>query len=249
VESFDAQGRPFNRSLAPRGDYRVAADARLNQNPDGSWTGLWVNEVHTVEEFEGWALGDPEFEFYLQNADTRQVLVCAGNESIEPYRFNMDATNYYADFLIAAENEIPEGTNRVVAMYEDDDGVCQIKDDKDYVKLTSDALTNSFDAYKAVKQKQWQTSNFVVHVFNAIIAFKAIASGNDEFVGVSAGLGDITDTPQTFQLKDQNRQNKGWVVLQRKTGFAQYAARRKRRMMKERGPPSCGPRSVACRGR
>jgi|GEM_PF-6195113 len=224
AESFDETGRAYG-SVA--GGMRSSASIavagvqpRLGMNPDGSWTGLWVNEVHTSQEYEPWTKGDPEFEMHLENATTRAKAVCAEEDSsIEPYRFNMDGTNYYNAFLIADETELPQGQPFSIYLYEDDDTRCVVKDDKDYPKLAADALSNAYSAYKALKSKEWENGQWIVKIANAYVAFKSIITGNDEFAGMTAGLSDIGTTPQTFQLKDQNMNNIGWVNLQWKSDF------------------------------
>lgn len=224
AESFDANGRAYGRAAAGNGlRTNVAVSGvgpRLGMNPDGSWTGLWVNEVHTSQEYEPWTKGDPEFEMHLDNATTRERRVCAEEDnSIEPYRFNMDGTNYYNAFLIADETELPQGQPFTIYLYEDDDTRCVVKDDKDYPKLIADVLTNSASVYKALKSKEWVNGEWVVKAYNAGVAFKSLITGNDEFAGMTAGLSDVGTTPQTFQLKDQNANNIGWVSLQWKTDF------------------------------
>jgi hypothetical protein len=220
AESFEANGLPVGKSLSAN---RIGMGGpNLNMNPDGSWTGLWVMEVHTSQEYEPWTKGDPEFEMTMENANTRGKIVCADEDmSIEPYRFNMDGTNYYNDFLIAAENEMPVGEPFTIFLYEDDDTRCVVKDDKDYAKLAADALQNAYSAYKAIKARQFENGQFIVKIYNAYVAFKSIVTGNDEFAGMTAGISDVGPTATTFQLKDQNMNNVGWVSLQYRTGFAQ----------------------------
>jgi hypothetical protein len=223
AESFDQNGRAYGRTATGGVSANLSAAGvgpRLGMNPDGSWTGLWVNEVHTSQEYEPWTKGDPEFEMHLDNATTRERRVCAEEDSsIEPYRFNMDGTNYYNAFLIADETELPQGQPFTIYLYEDDDTRCVVKDDKDYAKLAADALTNAYSAYKSLKAKEWENGQWIVKIANSYVAIKSIITGNDEFAGMTAGLSDIGTTPQTFQLKDQNTNNIGWVSLQWKTDF------------------------------
>jgi hypothetical protein len=222
AESFDEQGNAYGarRNGANLAVSVAGTGATFGMNPDGSWTGLWVNEVHTSQDYEPWTKGSPEFEMYLDNASTRERKVCAEEDySIEPYRFNMDGTNYYSPFLIADETEMPQGAPFTIYLYEDDDTRCVVKDDKDYPKLVADVLSNAASVYKALKAKEWENGQWVVKAYNAYVAFKSIITGNDEFAGATAGLSDVGTTPQTFQLKDQNQNNIGWVSLQWKSDF------------------------------
>lgn len=220
AESFDEQGNAWGARRTGSVNAAIAATGgpRKGMNPDGTWTGLWVNEVHTSQEYEPWTRGDPEFEMHLDNATTRERRVCAEEDnSIEPYRFNMNSTNYYNPFLIADDTELPQGEPFTIYLYEDDDTRCVVKDDKDYPKLIADALSNSASVYKALKAKQWENGQWVVKAYNAYVAIRSIITGNDEFAGVTAGLSDVGTTPQTFQLKDANMNNVGWVSLQWKS--------------------------------
>jgi hypothetical protein len=218
AEGFDAQGQPYGTT---RANFSRAGGPSFHHDPYATqFTGLWANEVHTSGDFEGWASGAPEFEFWVLVAETRAPLTCAGESSVEPYRFNMDDTNYYNTFLIAADNELPEGVNRVVAMYEDDDERCKLKQGKDHVKLAIDALVAGNDAYKAIKHKESENYQWIVKVWNFAVAAHSFLTGGDEFVGVSSTTTDVTSTPTTVQLKDINMNNKGWAVLQWKSDSA-----------------------------
>ncbi|HEX8394264.1 MAG TPA: hypothetical protein VF665_18110, partial [Longimicrobium sp.] len=185
AEGFDAQGKAHG---IIRANFSRAATGAPSYNHDpyaAQFTGLWANEVHTSSDFESWASGSPEFEFWVVEAETRNPLTCVGESSVEPNRFNMDGTNYYTTFLIAADNELPQGVNRAVAMYEDDDERCVLKTGKDYVKLTVDALTAGNAAHKAIKHKEPGDYGWIVKVWNFALAASRLWGGGDEFVGVS----------------------------------------------------------------
>ncbi|HST63271.1 MAG TPA: hypothetical protein VLK84_31460, partial [Longimicrobium sp.] len=119
--------------------------------------------------------------------------------------------------LLAQEGELPQGAPVVIAMYEDDDEDCVIKDDKDFVKLATDALTNAYGAYKGVTSKEWYNGAWIMQLSAAYTAFKSWALGNDEFVGVSAGLDNIDSIDRHFFLKNENGSNQGVMRLQWKT--------------------------------
>ncbi|HLL46807.1 MAG TPA: hypothetical protein VK399_08850 [Longimicrobiaceae bacterium] len=224
AESFDAQGKPWDRDLATGPNASINAQGprfNLNTTP---FTGIWINEVHVGHDYEGWGQGNPEFEFYYENASTRQPIVCITEfRSVEPYHFNMDGTSYTGrPFLLAADNEVPEGVPTVISMWEDDTEPCVLKPAGkiDYVKRATDALNNAYSAYKGIKEKGWNDSQVIVLVYNTAIAFKAFFTEGDEFVGVSAGLDNIDGTARVFQLKNTNMTNTGWISLQWKTDVA-----------------------------
>lgn len=74
AEGFDEAGAPNHKRT---GQPRSYAGVSFSHTTDGTpWTGLWVNEVHTSSDFEGWALGNAEFELYLQTP-TRAKSWCA----------------------------------------------------------------------------------------------------------------------------------------------------------------------------
>jgi hypothetical protein len=103
--------------------------------------------------------------------------------------------------------------------YEDDDTECVIKDDKDYLKLTLDALKNANSAYKAFQEKQYGEA--AIYFYHAAVALKSIISGNDEYVGSVSSLNGapIDGTERTFLIKDNAQQDKGNLRLQWTTRY------------------------------
>jgi hypothetical protein len=218
AESFDERGRPLKSSAAPVGLGEVRPGAQSLTAPT-TWTGVWINEVHVGDLHEPWTRGSPEFEMHLDNAtaDPRTTLVCAEEDlSVEPYRWDMDGEDYYNPFLMAQESEIPPNAGLVIHMWEDDDTRCVLKvyNASDYVRLTTDYLKAIADIYKGVLKKNFVNGRWVMKVFNAYIAARALINGGDDFVGVAAGLQRIDEIPKTFVLKDQNGTNQGTIEVQ-----------------------------------
>jgi hypothetical protein len=215
TESFDAQGEPLARD-------RARSSPSFSHSTTGSmFTGLWVNHINVGHDYEDWTRGSPEFEFWLINSQTRGTITCAEEDySVEPYRFNMDGTSYSNDFLLAAEYEMPQGVPLSIAMYEDDDTRCVIKDDKDYIKLATDAFTNAYGAYKALTSKEWVNGQWIMQVSHAYMAFASIVKSNDEFVGVATGTENIDGTERVFTLANDQMMKTGTVYLQWKTDTA-----------------------------
>ncbi len=214
AESFDEEGLAYSRHLA-----------KSANSPAAAWmTGLWINELHTnASQYEPWTKGSPEFEIHLEQADSdpRVSLSCSDEDlAVEPFRWDMNGDNYYAPFLVAEQNMLPTGTPRVISMWEDDDGRCTIKTNKDYVKLTTDAFTEAYDAYKLIHDKQYTNGQIFVQVYNAYINARSIISGGDDYVGTAAVLEDITPGPKEFTLMNENMNPTGWGVIEWKTDTA-----------------------------
>lgn len=225
AESFDAQGKPWDRDLAMGPNASLGAQGPRFSLNTTSWTGIWINEVHVGHDYEGWGQGSPEFEIYYENATTREPIVCITEfRSVEPYRFNMDGTDYTGKpFLVAADNEVPENVPTVISMWEDDSEPCVLKPagNVDYVKNATDALNSAYGAYKGIKEKGLTDGGVIVKVYHAALAIrKAFGGDADEFVGVSAGTDNIDGTAKVFQLKNTNMTNTGWISIQWKTDVA-----------------------------
>ena len=222
AESFDATGFPYTHHLARgmradvnRGGARNGLSASADAAGEAQWyEGMWITEMHIPGDYEGAFRGDPEYEMFLENNSTnpRSTMVCTGNNSVAPYRWNMDGKDFTNDWLQAQQYEMGTNVPSVLSVWEDDDTSCKIVQDKDYVKLATDAITNAAGAYKAIKRKQFENGQFLVKLYHAFANTRAIIKGEDEFVGVSAGLNSISSTPQRFELKDRYMQNKGWFV-------------------------------------
>lgn len=217
AESFDAQGVAYGSRVArPVG----AMQPRMSTSTV-PFTGVWVDSIKTVEDFEGWPNGHPEFEIHIQNGNTRATVNCSdGLRSVEPYHFDMNGTSHAHPVLVAQEADLPQGVPVVIAMYEDDDTPCVIKDDKDYVKLATDALTNAASAYKGLTSKEFLNGEWIMQLSASWTAFKSLLSGNDEFVGVAAGVENIDGTDRHFFLKNTAMANQGVLRLQWKTDTA-----------------------------
>lgn len=211
AESFNAQGVAHgSRVAAPAG----ALQPRFTTLTT-TFTGVWVDSIKTVEDFEGWPNGHPEFEIHVQNGNTRATVNCSdGLRSVEPYHFDMNGTSHAHPVLAAQESDLPQGVPIVIAMYEDDDTPCVIKDDKDYVKLATDALTNAASAYRGLTSKECVNGEWIMQLSAAWTAFMSLASGNDEFVGVASGVENIDGTDRHFFLKNTAMANQGVLRLQ-----------------------------------
>jgi hypothetical protein len=213
AESFDAAGEPLQRDLAGPGS-AISTNLMLT-----GWTGLWVTEVHIADKcnFECGLNGDPEFEMWLERADDRSKIACQDqDQSIAPFRWNMDGNDYYTDFLLQEDVKIPAGVKMVVSMWEDDKDRCILKpeDSKDYVKLSVDLITSANGAYKAYKEKGILNDQTVVLLSHAYMALRYLTDSGDDFVGVSSGNVDITGAETRVSLSNHNGTTVGWMMLQ-----------------------------------
>lgn len=181
-----------------------------------SYTGLWVTNSYLGDVHEPWTKGNPEIEYHLQNASTRVDIRCVEEDySVEPYRFNQDDENYSNDFLLAQSGEIPQGVPLLVIVWEDDDQRCVIKANKDYAKLTADAVLNAFGAYNSFR-KTPVNGSWVLDAIDALTAVISIIHGEDDYVGSVMAEG-IGWTEQEVTLSNQQLVPTGAVRLQLKT--------------------------------
>lgn len=215
AESFTAQGKAYDADLAPAGGSDALAPRFATLTVP--YTGVWADSINTSGDFENWASGSPEFELYIQNAETRANIACSGESSVEPYRFNMDNTSYPHPVLLAADYELPQGVPMVIAMFEDDDVRCKIVQDKDFIKLATDAFTNAQAAYKSLTSKEWVNGQWIMQLHTAVVNFVSIVKGNDEFVGVATLTTDIDATARRYTLRNENMAANGTVRLQWRT--------------------------------
>ncbi|HEU0302368.1 MAG TPA: hypothetical protein VFR37_23115 [Longimicrobium sp.] len=215
AESFTAQGKAYDADLAPAGGSNALAPRFATLTVP--YTGVWVDSISTNSTYESWASGSPEFELYVQNAQTRANVACSGESSIEPYKFNMDNTFYPHPVLLAADFELPQGAPMLIAMYEDDDTRCKIVQNKDYVKLATDAFTNAGAAYKALTSKEWVNGQWIMQLHTAVVNVIDIIQGNDEFVGVSTTSTNIDATPRRYTLRNDLMNATGTIRLQWRT--------------------------------
>jgi hypothetical protein len=226
AESFEPSGQPRRRDVVRgtdagggAGPAVRSADATTAPSAVAAaqvYEGIWITEIHIPNEsrYEPWYRGDPEYEMRIERSNTtpRAAMVCTGAQSIEPYAWNMDGTDYYSDWLQAQSYELGTNVPFVLSVWEDDDTPCKVVQDKDYVKLAADAIKNALGVYKAIKTKQFQNGEWVVNLLRAGASTLAILRSEDDFVGVSAGTAGITSTPHRFELKDEYMQNRGWFV-------------------------------------
>jgi hypothetical protein len=203
AESFDDDAQPLTGHITDTGLEPIAFDSTK--------PGLWINSVHiqSAGDYEGWLMGDPEFEMHLQNANTRGTAVCTHEGSLEPWAWNQNSDWYSDPFLLATSAQIPAGVDLVIAVYEDDDTRCKLVLDKDYVKLTGDALANAAGIYEGIIKKDFAAVGMAA--YNLIVAAKSIISGNDDFVGLATGTGDIGTVPTTLTLMSQYMSPQGEI--------------------------------------
>jgi hypothetical protein len=221
AEDFDAEGVPSARGLAlgrgGQSQEQVQAMGEVSAAYT-AWTGAWVNYVYIPGDYEAWARGSPEYEMFMERTESsRQKIRCAGEGSATPFRWNMDGTSYSSPFLIAWEGETPNLDGLAMHIWEDDDTQCVIKEGKDYLKLTMDALKNSYNFYKATQKKDYGQA--ALYFYHAFVAFKSIISGNDEYVGTVTGNAQVSATEELFILKDANTNTTGHVKLQWTTRY------------------------------
>lgn len=218
AEDFSAEGKPSRRGLALG---RAGAEARSSMELSTtaiSYTGAFINYVNIPGDYEGWLMGDPEFEVYLERtAGERQRIRCAAAGSITPFAWNMNGETWTTPFLIAWANETPTLDGLSMSFYEDDNDECVIKIDTDYVKLLLDALRSASSTIRAAQQRQVGTA--IISFIHTVVAVRAIIQGDDDYVGTvtSTATNPIDTTNRTFSIKNNNQQDKGIVQIQWRT--------------------------------
>jgi hypothetical protein len=220
AEAFEADGTPLPRDLKSGPDSR---NASADTSPQGSsYTGAWVSHVYIENSHESWGMGAPEFEMYLERVgNQRSKIRCAEAGSAAPFRWDMNGKEWTTPFLIAVDFETPSMEGLAMHFYEDDDTRCLIKDDKDYLKLTMDALVAAGGVYSAYQSADVPSG--IIHFYNAATNILSIVRGNDDVVGiVSIETGQqLDETARRFLIKhspdgspNNSTMDKGTVVLQ-----------------------------------
>jgi hypothetical protein len=220
AEAFEDDGTPLQRDLKSEPS---SPSAMGDVSAQGAYyTGVWVKYVYIEDDHEGWGMGNPEFEMYLERVGSQRSRIrCADASSATPFRWDMNGKEWSTPFLIASDQETPSAEGLVMHFYEDDDTRCAIKDDKDYLKLTMDALVAANGVYQA-----YQTANIpmgIISFYSAATAIYSMVKGNDEAVGVvvTENMQPIDGTERRFFIKhstdgDPNNisDEKGQVILQ-----------------------------------
>ncbi|HEY0018951.1 MAG TPA: hypothetical protein VGC13_21805 [Longimicrobium sp.] len=214
AEGFDEKGNPHGANRPQGASNALAPRLAVLTVP---YTGVWADSIETKSDFENWASGSPEFELYIQNAQTRANVACSGESSVEPYNFNMDGTFYRHPVLLAADYEIPESVPMVIAMFEDDDVRCKIVQGKDYIKLAVEGFAAAGAAYKGVTSKEMVNGQWIMQLHTALVNFIEIAQGNDEFVGVSTTTTNIDGIARRYTLRNDYMNATGTIRLQWRT--------------------------------
>jgi uncharacterized protein YjdB len=223
AEDFTADGTPTGRGLSlGRGGQRTQVSQELSTTAT-DMRGVYVKYVEIPGDYEGWARGEPEYEFYLERFQGgRQQLRCAGADGPSPFQWNMDGKTWSTPFLIGWESELPSDAGFAMFLYEDDDIPCVVNNDKDYVKLTLDALKAGNSAYTALQKRQ--SNKPLISFSHGMVESKSINSGGDEYVGtVSSKILPIDTTEREFTVVNQNLQTTATVKLQWRTFLSSIA--------------------------
>ena len=219
-EAFDSTGTPHRvRHHAGNGRTSTAAGPRLATTAD-PWTGLWVTHMYIYNsgQYEGWALGAPEFEMHVERASDRAAVRCAANDVMEPFSFNQDGDNYSNDFLILWDGETPTLEDRLYTIVEDDSHECVLRPKADYTKKAVDWLKAIGAAAAAVSSKD--PSGIMVSFYHLAIATRGLWD-DDEWVGVVASSVTMDGTERKALIKSESGADRGYVMMQWKTDYGQ----------------------------
>ena len=180
-ESFTIDGLPVGQEFPPVLSF------------DANTPGFWVNDVIFTSLGEHWLKGNPELEFHVEVAETRQSVMCLEEDMTAwPFAWNMDHTEYYHPFLVLPEKYFGMGESYLMFVVEDDDSRCKIIMDKDVVGLLSQAIQNFIDGYKNVVKKDYVKG--VVEFVKGVVKLIDAIKGNDDFIGMV--VAPATSVPQ-----------------------------------------------------
>lgn len=204
AEAFNDQGVPYSRSGTQMQLLSVPAP-QFDHRTKSQFTGAWVTEIHTGGDYEGALIGTAEFVMYLHGVEgpSPAVFVCANERGdvTEPFQWDMNYDDYYEHFLIVPSN-VPEETQMSISLYEDDDERCVIRTDKDFIKITLDAIVNAGAAFKALV---WlDPLGAGLNIVNATRQLIDLFQSEDEFVGVVAPDHAIDGTVRQFYGRDED---------------------------------------------
>ena len=219
AEAFDATGTPHRVRHRGNGRTSMAAGPRFATTAD-QWTGLWVTHMYIYNsgQYEGWALGAPEFELHVERGSDRVAIRCAANDVMEPFSFNQDGDNYSNDFLVLWDGETPTLDNRLYTIVEDDSNECALRPKQDYTKRAEDFLRSIGSAAAAVSKRE--VSGILVSFYHVALASYGLW-GDDEWVGVVASSVTMDGTERKALIKSEGGADRGYVMMQWKTDYGQ----------------------------
>jgi hypothetical protein len=105
--------------------------------------GLYMTRAEFVGDFEGWLKGNPEYEIHIMgpaapdDVETLASFQCIGEAAGSPYRWDTNTKTWSGQQLLFSEQQmaafesVHPGKPFSIMAYEDDDGACQIKVDRD----------------------------------------------------------------------------------------------------------------------
>jgi hypothetical protein len=218
AEGFDRDGNPT------RLKQYINPEIRLNVVVQG----IASNHIHIDDLHEPWPNGSPEIEIHTQDRSVPRQVQCNSKNSpagsTAGYRFDMNSNNYSTDFFLLASGSLNSLRNYVVSIWEDDDVACVVIQfdgllGNDYVKWAADRLAGQNSIYKPQLRLNgsWSTSSDKVFVSHGTTPFWGSDDGGDDFIGIIAGVSNLTTTQQRFTIFDDLGHSEGYADLQWRT--------------------------------
>lgn len=184
--------------------------------------GLYMTYSYVRDYKEAWTKGAPEIEVHIHGPNsgdqTRgEDLACAGEKSTETFRtFNQDGNTWSGEVLLFTQAQINDYNSKYgggfnVMMWEDDDGACQIKTDKNITQLLQ-LIAGTAGATAVIVEKPTATSSWIKAGGLFIAAVYSSASwllSNDDFLGDAPQVG--TNVARTDLWLDGSTTN-GYII-------------------------------------
>jgi hypothetical protein len=184
--------------------------------------GLYMIYSSLIDDGESWLKGNPEIEVHVHGPDgsggTHAVsLSCAGEKQTNHYRyFDQNNKTWSGEVLLFTQSEITNyntkypGQGFNVMMWEDDDGPCVIKTDKD-MTLVLAGIAGVVGAAAVIIEKPGSLASWVKAAGMFIGATYASASwlkSNDDFLGAAP---QVTTNATRTDLYLSNSKTNGFI--------------------------------------
>lgn len=189
----------------------------------------------TLDTFEGWLKGSPEFELHVLGpasaGDTTSMVSyqCVGEQAPAGYYWDMNGTSWtgtakvFTQAQMDALEQANPGRSYLIMALEDDDTPCEIKMGQDRIADMFTALKNAYQSYIGVKDIKVITiggvTRIIVAAKSAARLFAALASvikTNDDLIGTAVAdsvIGRTSPVGHWAVMEGQSKIN-GWLNLE-----------------------------------
>lgn len=195
--------------------------------------------LYTLDTFEGWLKGNPEFELHVlgpvssTDSATMVSFQCVGEHAPSGYQWDMNGTNWsssagakvFTQAQMDAMSLTFPGKSYLILALEDDDTACEIKAKEDRFGTALEALKNAYQGYIGVKDVKVLTPGGIIRVIVAaksgaslITAIANLIKTNDDLIGIAMAdsvLGRTSPVGHWAVMEGKTKVN-GWLNLEMK---------------------------------